>query len=72
MKTIDKIRKMTPKELADILHYDLGSSTCPDCILNNLNKMQYCKSKKCIENIKSFLESEETNEEVTYEEIGPD
>lgn len=68
MKIIDKIRKMSPKELADILHY-LGSSTCSDCILNNLDKMQFCKSSNCTDNIKEYFNSEESDEKVTYEDV---
>lgn len=63
MKVINKIRKMTTEKFAEFLHYELGSSSCPDCILNNLDKMSFCngdKTMNCIKDIKTYLESEES------------
>lgn len=57
MKVITKIRKMTSDELAKFFHYEITSSDCSDCILNNLNKMEFCKDDNCCENIKNWLES---------------
>jgi len=58
MKVIDRIRKMSSLELAEFLHYDLTSGDCSDCILNNLDKMEFCTNdRNCCENIKNYLES---------------
>lgn len=71
MKVIAKIRKMSLGELAEFLHYSLSSSTCPDCILNNLDKMQFCRGKNCVENIKEYFNSKDSDEKLTYEEWRP-
>lgn len=50
---------MSSKELAEFFHYDITSSDCSDCILNNLNRMEFCKGedRDCIKSIESYLES---------------
>ncbi|SNR96090.1 hypothetical protein SAMN05446037_1002108 [Anaerovirgula multivorans] len=61
MKIINKLRKMSSKELAEFFHYKITSSDCCDCILNNLDKMKFCKREErgCIESIQTYLESKE-------------
>lgn len=52
---------MSSKELAEFFHYKITSSDCCDCILNNLDKMKFCKREErgCIESIQTYLESKE-------------
>lgn len=60
MKVIDRLRKMSPEQLATFLHYDLSSSDYSDCILNNLDKTEFCNtSDNCIERIKNYFNSED-------------
>lgn len=50
---------MTSEELANFFHYDITSSDCSDCILNNLDKMdKFCDGNNCITSIQRYLESE--------------
>lgn len=64
MKVIEKVRLWSAEEMADFFRY-FGSGDCCCCILNNLNKMEFCKVEEnsvlgegCKESIMSFLESE--------------
>lgn len=52
-----QIQTMSIEEMANFFHYKLGSSSCPDCIINNLKDESYCENLNgtCLENIKKFL-----------------
>lgn len=59
VKVIDKIRSMKSDELAEFFYSEISSSDCSDCILNALDKMQFCNEKEhCTTNISNYLESD--------------
>jgi hypothetical protein len=59
MKRINQLRAMSSRELAEFFHFQITSSTCPDCILNNLDVNCKPLGLDCIEKIKKYFESEE-------------
>ena len=59
MKRIDRLRSMSLGEVAEFFHCQISSSTCLDCILNNLDVNCRLLGSDCIDRIKNYFEGEE-------------